>query len=166
MVGTVEGPAEARTVGVHRFLIARASGLGIALPLPNVGETMRPQAVKPLPGMPPYVLGLSRIRGQAIPVVHLGALLGAATPAPAGRFVTVDTGGRRVALAVDAVIGVRRLDADALGRLPPLLGGVPGELVEALGVMDKELLVVLRAARILPTEVWERLAAAAAETPT
>jgi purine-binding chemotaxis protein CheW len=159
MVGTVEGPAEARTVGVHRFLIARASGLGIALPLPNVGETMRPQAVKPLPGMPPYVLGLSRIRGQAIPVVHLGALLGAATPAPAGRFVTVDTGGRRVALAVDAVIGVRRLDAAALG-------GVPGELVEALGVMDKELLVVLRAARILPTEVWERLAAAAAETPT
>ena len=50
----------------------------------------------------------------------------------------------------------------ALGALPPLLGNAPAELVDGLGVLDRDLLVVLRAARILPPEVWERLSAAAA----
>ena len=97
-----------------------------------------------------------------MPVVHLAVLLGGATSAPIERFVTIDTGGRRVALAVNAVVGIRTLAADALGALPPLLGNAPAELVDGLGVLDRDLLVVLRAARILPPEVWERLSAAAA----
>jgi len=149
--------------GLHSCLVLKASGLFVALPVESAMETMRPLPIDALAGMPPYVLGLSRIRGQAVPVVHLAVLLGATSSAPVERFVTVDAGGRRVALAADAVVGIRELGAAALGELPPLLGTVQADLVEALGVLDEGLLVVLRAARILPPDVWKRVQAATAQ---
>jgi hypothetical protein len=38
--------------------------------------------------------------------------------------------------------------------VPPLLATAASEAVAALATLDSELLVVLRAARILPDEVW------------
>jgi chemotaxis signal transduction protein len=46
--------------------------------------------------------------------------------------------------------------------LPPILRDVAADLIEAIGTRDAQLLVVLRAARIVPDEVWTTLAAAEA----
>lgn len=128
-----------------------------ALPLDCVAEIMRPLPVTSLAGTPSFVSGMSVIRGHAIPVVDAGALLGSGeAPAPA-RFVTLKVDGRQVALAVEQVVGIRGLAAESLHGLPQLLSEVGSELVESIGMLDREFLLVLRTARIVPDSVWASL---------
>jgi len=125
---------------------------------------MRPLPVEPVAGTPGYVRGLSVIRGVPVPVVDLTALLDARErTAGCGRFVTVKAEERRFALAVDSVVGVRDLDLTQLEELPPLLRHADVDLIEAIGVADAQLLVVLRGARIIPEAIW-RTVESGAET--
>jgi purine-binding chemotaxis protein CheW len=124
----------------------------------HVVETMRPLQVESIRGMPAFVRGISIIRGVPTPVVDLGAVIGARGGA-AGRIVTLRLGDRQVALSVDAVLGVRDLQLSAIQELPPLLRGASTDVVEAIGTLDEQFLMVLRAGWVLPDEVWQALAA-------
>jgi purine-binding chemotaxis protein CheW len=148
--GSAESPRDA-------FLICRTGARFCGLPVGLVIETMRPLPVEPLAGMPSFVRGLSVIRGIPTPVVDAGALLATRENPGATRFVTVRAGERQVALAFEAVLGVRSLSAALLKDLPPLFRGAGAELVSAVGTLDAELLIVLRSARILSEEDWRTL---------
>ncbi len=138
-------------------LVCRTRSLLCALPLRQVVETMRPLPVEPLAGAAPFVRGVSLIRGAPVPVVDLGALLLPSEAADPTRFVTLRLGSRRLAVALEAVLGVRALP-EALSSLPPLLADASAESVSALGRLDQELLVVLEATRLVPGPVWAALA--------
>jgi purine-binding chemotaxis protein CheW len=140
--------------GEVAVLVLRVGPTLCALPVSHVGETLRPLPIQPLPDSPAFVRGLAVVRGEPTPVIDLAELLGVAAGA-CTRFVTVAVDGRRTALAVDAVTGVRKLPARALGGLPPLLR--EAERVEAVGRLDAELLLVLRAARLVGEEEWARI---------
>jgi purine-binding chemotaxis protein CheW len=132
-------------------LICRVQTRLCALPLEHVVETLRPLPVEPVAGAPPFVLGLAVIRGAPLPVVDSARLLGA-HDARAGRFVTVNAGNRRVALAVDCVLGVRAVAPESLHALPALLHQADTDVIAAIGLLDAELLLVLRSARLLPDQ--------------
>ena len=144
-------------------LVVTVGARACAIPLHHVAETMRPLPIEPVAGTPGFVRGVSVIRGAPTPVVDLKALLeNGENSATYGRFVTMKLGERRVAIGVDGVVGLRNLDSAQLGELPPILRDVAADLIEAIGTRDAQLLVVLRAARIVPDEVWTTLAAAEA----
>jgi purine-binding chemotaxis protein CheW len=124
----------------------------------HVVETMRPLPLEPIAGMPSFVRGVSIIRGLPTPVIDLGVVLGA-LGGVAERLVTLRLGPRQVALSVDAVLGVRDLDLSTIQELPPLLRGAPQDILEAIGALDDEILMVLRTGWELPNEVWQALAA-------
>ncbi len=146
-------------------LLVRSGSRVCAIPIQHVVETMRPLPVESLPGAPPFVEGLAVIRGQAVPVVDLAFLLGAGPAADAGRFVTLRVDDRRVALAVEAVLGLHELDASDLGETPPLLQDLNPDLLQAVGAADGQLLLLLRGARLVPEEVWDLAAAGDASGP-
>ena len=133
-------------------LLVRAGPRVCALPAAAVVETLRPLLVAPLAGAAPFVIGAAVVRGEPVPVVHLDRLLGGGGGEPS-RWVVVRLGERRAALAVDAVLGVRTMDPAVAP--PPLLeaGGDDGP-VAGLAALDRELLVLLRAARLVPEEAW------------
>ena len=133
-------------------LICRVGAMLCALPLEHVLEVMRPLPVEVLSGTPAFVSGVAIVRGAALPVVAIARVLGEEASAP-HRLVLVRTGERRVALAVDSVLGIRALPPDSAG-LPPLLRDAPRETVGGIGTLDGELLVVLQAAHIVPDEVF------------
>lgn len=141
---------------VNPCLICRVLTRLCALPLEHVSETMRPLPVDSVAGVPVAVRGIAIIRGAPVPVVDLSRLL-AGTESQPTRFVTINVGTRRVALSVDAVIGVRTIPMDTLGEMPPLVDAET-DLIRAIGTLDAELLVVLRSARIIPESVWNTLA--------
>jgi len=90
-----------------------------------------------------------------VPVVDLPALLeehGSSSPA---RLVAIKADGRRVALAVDAVVGIRELDPRELSAWPPLLGPALRHATSAIGTLDSELLLVLQTGRLVPEEIWD-----------
>lgn len=140
------------------FLLCRSGPRLCALPLGPVRETMRALPLEAVPGMPPFLSGLAVIRGLPVPVLDLARLLGTPAGAQSGaRYVTLELERRQVALAVDAVLGVRALDGVACAAVPPLLHGAEAGLLAALGTLDAELLLVLQAARLVPEGLWQAL---------
>lgn len=142
-------------VGSIAVLVARVGTLACAFPIEHVVEAMRPLPIEPIGGAgaatPDGVTGVALVRGAAIPVVDLGQVLGIPT-GPGTRFVVVRVGDRSAALVVDEVVGVRTVPATALAATPPLLAGAAREAVAGIGALDRALLLVLEAARLIPEE--------------
>ena len=141
----------------HSALLCQVGSLVCGLPLEHILETLRPLPLSPFEGMPPFVSGLSIIRGAPVPVVDLGRLLGNERSGTRGRWVLARTQERWVALAVEQVIGVRTLAAPSLSALPSLLGEASAEFVSRVGTLDTRLLVMLESGRVLPESTWSSL---------
>jgi purine-binding chemotaxis protein CheW len=137
-----------------RFLLCRIGSRIGALPLGDVREIMRPLPIEPLAGTPPFVLGLAIVRGSPTPVIDAGRLLGSIGSSAPARFVSLRLGERTAALAVDAVLDVRSLAAGTTADIPPLLREAGSDLLSAIGALDRELLLVLEAARLVPESIW------------
>ncbi|HEY6903198.1 MAG TPA: chemotaxis protein CheW [Candidatus Acidoferrales bacterium] len=137
----------------NRRLVVRAGGHHCVLALPDVHETMRPLAIEPVEGAPDGVRGLAVIRGVPVPVVDLAAVLGCHCGQPWSRFVSVRAGRRTVALAVEAVVGIREFDASTLNQMPPLMQSANPEIIASVGALDAELFLVLKTARLLREEI-------------
>jgi purine-binding chemotaxis protein CheW len=141
-------------------LVFRAGPLLCALRLDEVIETMRPLETQPLAGTPPFVLGISILRGVPTPVIDVARLL-RGKPGETGRYVTVRTERGAVALATGEIIGIRDIDVNAPGGHPALLGNRTSRLVAAVGTLGAEPLLLLHSMRAVPDEVWDAAAAAA-----
>ena len=126
-----------------------------AIPLTYVIEIMRPLPVEAILGVPSFVLGVAIIRGIPTPVIDLGGILGASNESTGGRFVTVRVGMRQVAIFVNSVLGIHDLDPFTTQELPPLLREASRDVVETIGKLDEQLLMVLREGWKLPDEVWD-----------
>jgi purine-binding chemotaxis protein CheW len=127
------------------------------LPTEHVTETMRPQPVRPISGSPPFVLGVAAIRGVPVPVVDAASVFtGESTESgsQSARFISLNAAGRHVALAVDEVLGVRRIDSSRLSDLPPLLSTVKEHVISSISVLDGQFLIVLGSGKLLPDAVW------------
>jgi purine-binding chemotaxis protein CheW len=137
-------------------LLCRVGDLLCALPLEHVEETMRPMPVEAIAGLPSFVRGLAVVRGAPIPVVDAASLLSgdASDATRATRFVTVKTGSRRIALMVDAVVGVVPIPRGSLDALPLLFQDASLDMISAVGTLDANLLLVLRSARLVREELW------------
>lgn len=106
-----EGPdgldSEVLPEGVgHRYLVARAAGQRIAIPLDKTREILAARALTRLPGAPVWVAGLLNVRGSVVTVVDLDARLGG--DAASGPVVLVEQGGRTFGLHVSAVEAVHQ----------------------------------------------------------
>lgn len=142
------------------FLVLRVGKLVCGLPLATVIEVMRCLPVVAISNLPRFVMGVSRIRANRVPVVNLRELFepGCAQATPT-RLVTIRVGARVVALAVDAVIGARELDRALLEKVPPLLKSAPPNVLAAIGFLDREFLMALDGSRMLPEDILARIPA-------
>ncbi len=147
---------EAEHGGSLPVLVVMAGLYRCALPLAQTVETMRPLRVLPLSGLPPFIRGMAIIRGEPVPVVDLAWFFGGES-GEIHRFVVVRVEQRRVALAVESVIGVKDLPQTELRAVPELLKKVHPESLQALSCSDQSLLLVLGSARIVPDEIWGQL---------
>ena len=144
----------------------RAGSLLCALHLDEVIETLRPLAVRPLAGTPPFVLGVTIMRGVPAPVIDVARLLGG-EQADVARFVAVRTERGPVAFATGPVLGIRPADTGTRiehGTAGPglAIAGASTALVAGVATLDAEPLLLLQSLRVVPDEVWT---AAAGGTP-
>lgn len=145
-----------------QYLVAVSGAHRCVLPLADVIEVMRPLPVDAVAQPRPFVRGLSMIRGVAVPVVDLLALLEPGqTTRRFGRFVSLGldgvegASGRRFALGVEEVRGVIWLAEDRFVDLDPLLrDDDETDVVASVVRADAGLHRVLRAARMVSSEMW------------
>lgn len=140
------------------FLMVRAGSHICALPIANVGEIMRAQPVRQVADAPAAVLGLAVIRSRALPVIDTSSLInGAGFSNRPTHFVSVKVGVRHVALAVDGVIGVRKIQPADISTLPPLLSAANRTVLSAIAEVDDEFALVVAAGKLIPPEVWSAI---------
>jgi purine-binding chemotaxis protein CheW len=139
-------------IGPAQWLVCRAGSHVCAMPLIQVAETMRALPIEAVSGAPAGVRGLAVIRGAPVPVVDLGLVLGASA-SRAARFVTIKAEARSIALAVDAIVGIRAFSAEECNALPPLLRDAATATITGIGARDAELMLFLSAARIMPPDL-------------
>jgi chemotaxis signal transduction protein len=110
------------------FLLVRAGGRLVGLPLVQVLEVITLGEVHAVPVIERAMRGLVAVHGRTMPLVHIGALLDC-LPCPPGRGtvgVVIAVEGRRVCLEID--------EAEILVR-EPALPVPPGETLPwAIGV--------------------------------
>jgi purine-binding chemotaxis protein CheW len=143
----------------RKWVFCRVGTRTCALPLALVAETMRALPVMPLANSAGFVSGASIIRGVPVPIVDAGALFGE-PPIARQRLVTIDVGGRWVALAVDGVSSAGKISEDKLRELPPLLSEAATDAISAIGVLDGEFLLCLEVGRLIPDETLDPLGVA------
>ena len=117
-------------------LLVRVGDEQYALPIGDVVEVARLSELTPVPGAPSAVLGVHNLRGQVVPVVDLGAIVGMPRSDARAAVVIVDDAGDLAGLAVDALLDVAAVDAEASGTAEgPLVGSamIDGGLV---GLLD------------------------------
>ena len=136
------------------YFVCRIDSRLCAIPVASVIETLRPLPLDPLPGAPDFVLGVSLIRGRPTPVLSGSRLLGAGVAPSARRLVALRSGNRSVALAVDETVGVREIADSAVADAPLFPSRAKGTAIAAVATLDRDLLIVLESARLVPDHVW------------
>src|SRR4029077_18505240 len=87
-----------------------------AVPAERAAEVVSLPALTRVPGAPPYLLGVFAHRGEVIPVIDIGALVGAKGETATRRAVLVRVPRGSLALTAGRVAGV----ANLTGELNPL----------------------------------------------
>lgn len=87
----------------------RVAGEQYALAVENVEEVVVLGDVTCVPGAPPPILGLLNLRGEIVSVVDLASALGLQGELQPARLLVATDDGRRVGLAIDAILDVASL---------------------------------------------------------
>lgn len=137
-------PADARTL-----LFRVAEGV-YGCDIDGVREIIPYRRATRLPGAPPYVQGLINLRGTIVTVLDIGMRLDPArAPVQEGSIILATHGARVVGVAVDEVMDVQPIVAEAIATSAP--DAHPG-LVRGLGHLNDGV-VVLVDIHVLITQV-------------
>ncbi len=109
-------------------------GRSCALDVSQIREVVRWAPATPLPDAPDLIEGVLDLRGSIVPVVDLGRALGLepVRPGLSSRIAGVEVEGMVMGLAVQAALGVVRVDVACLEDPPALATQAGYDLARAL----------------------------------
>lgn len=111
-----------------------------AVPVENVREVIRVQALTRVPQAPVHFRGLHNLRGAILPVWELRTRLGLSPAAvgPATRIVVLERGGDRLGVLVDEVHQVIRVPISSISAPPPdVKSRLSGHIVGTAPMQDR-----------------------------
>jgi purine-binding chemotaxis protein CheW len=144
-------PAREDAGAALEVIAFQLAGATYALESAYIREVLSLRDVTPMPGTPPFVVGVINVRGQIQTVIDLKQFLDLPTRAlnEEQQVILLRASGMEVGVLADSVEGARRVAQAAIQTSLPALLGVTGQYVR--GVTD-EALIVLDAAKVLCDE--------------
>lgn len=122
------------------------------IPILKVREIITTPSVTALPQLPPYIKGVTNLRGSVIPIVNLKNLLNANHGEDTGSTVIVLASGRvTYGVIVDGITGVIKVDESEIEPPERFING-SAEHIEGVAKLDKRLIVLLNIKKLLPLD--------------
>jgi purine-binding chemotaxis protein CheW len=145
--------AEAPT-GSMLCVVFRVGASEYALPADTVLQMESYTGATPVPGTPPFVIGVVQVRGRIVPVVDLRLRFGAPVPEASleNRIVVGQAGDRVVALLVDSAREVLSIPRAELKPPPSILDTRARGFVQALAQLGPRLIMLVDFARVIEEE--------------
>jgi purine-binding chemotaxis protein CheW len=130
-----------------------------AVDILQVERILRYERPAPLPKAPAFLEGVVRYEDGAVPVVDLRKRLELADPVrEETRFIVVNLEDQRVAVVVDEVREVLRVDSTTITPPPPVVRGLAAAYIAGIITRGNRTIVLLHMGRLLTAT--ERLALA------
>ena len=135
-----------------------------ALDILQVERILRYERPSPLPKAPAFLEGVVRYEGAAVPVVDLRKRLDLPDPQrEETRLMVLALEEQRIAVVVDEVREVMRVDSTTITPPPPVVRGLAAPYIAGIIARGERTIVLLHALKLLTST--ERLALTQVEAP-
>jgi purine-binding chemotaxis protein CheW len=145
-----EGP-ETDTDTVTEYLAFMLADEEYAVKVEDMREIIRLQHITSVPRSPDFILGITSIRGEIVPVFDIRKRLGLEVrePSRSTRILVISDDGSPHGMLVDSVTGVVRLSAGDIEPPPAVIGGVDAEYLEGVGRASGRMLILFNTVKVL-----------------
>lgn len=146
--GNRAAPAAGTTL---QFVGFELGGQKYAFHIEQIQEILIPTAVTRIPEVPPYVEGVSNLRGTIIPIISLRRLFGLEGIAPDDetRTVVVNVGTRIMGCTVDAVSRVMRITTDQIQAAGETVMAAGRRYIEGFARVGEDVFILLDVVHLL-----------------
>jgi len=140
-----------------QFVVFRLGSQELALSIFEVERILRYEAPATLPNAPEFLEGAMPYEQRVVPLVDLRKRIGLeATYREETRVMVVRCEEKQVAVVVDLVVEVLRVDSTTITAPPSMVPGLPANCISGMIARPGRTIVVLTAAKLLSSR--ERLA--------
>ena len=137
---------------MHRCLVFRLGPHSLGIDIDRVVEVVNPGRPEPVPELPDYIEGVSKVRGEMVPVMDLRKRMGVSPDPSKERTVILRSTMGKVAFIVDDVSGILRFEDDRMKKPPLIFKGLKSRYVLGLYGEGEDMLIVLNEDEILSSD--------------
>ncbi|TQV75575.1 chemotaxis protein CheW [Aliikangiella marina] len=125
----------------------------------QVQEVLRFSDIAPVPGAPPYVLGIINLRGNVVTVIDTCQRFGLPPIEITDntRIVIIETSHQVIGILVDAVAEVVYLKQSEIETTPNVGNEESAKFIQGVSHRDNELLILVDLNKLLGEEEWDEL---------
>ena len=125
----------------------------------QVQEVLRVTEIAPVPGAPPYVLGIFNLRGNVVTVIDTRGRfsLPPAEITDNTRIVIIESEQQVVGILVDGVAEVVELDTNTIDSAPNVGNEESSRYIQGVATLDGKLLIVLDLNKLLTEDEWNQV---------
>ena len=126
----------------------------------QVQEVLRYTEIAPVPGAPPYVLGIINLRGNVVTVIDTRLRFGLQQTETTDqtRIVIIETENQVVGILVDAVAEVVYLRQSEIETTPNVGNDETAKFIQGVCHKNDELLILVDLEKMMSDEEWAELA--------
>lgn len=124
-----------------------------------VQEVLRVTEIAPVPGAPPYVLGIINLRGNVVTVIDTRSRFGL-PPGDideASRIVVIESEKQVVGILVDSVAEVVELRGSEIDSAPNVGNDESSRFIQGVATRENDLLIVVDLNKLLSEEEWDQV---------
>ncbi|ROQ19971.1 purine-binding chemotaxis protein CheW [Marinimicrobium koreense] len=144
---------------VLQWVTFRLEGETYGINVMQVQEVLRYSEIAPVPGAPPYVLGIINLRGNVVTVIDTRHRFGLADGEVTDntRIVIIETDNHVIGIMVDSVAEVVYLNQSEIETAPNVGNEESAKFIQGVCHKNDELLILIDLNKLLTNEEWAEL---------
>lgn len=144
---------------VLQWVTFRLEGETYGINVMQVQEVLRYSEIAPVPGAPPYVLGIINLRGNVVTVIDTRHRFGLADGKVTDntRIVIIETDNHVIGIMVDSVAEVVYLNQSEIETAPNVGNEESAKFIQGVCHKNDELLILIDLNKLLTNEEWAEL---------
>jgi len=135
----------------HQLVVFELEKEFYGLDIASVESIIKMQAITIVPHAPTYIVGVTNLRGNVLPVVDLRKRFGLSEGKKTAdsRIVVAHLKDIKVGMVVDAVSEVLRINDEAIEPPPPMVTTVDSAFIQSIAKLDDKLVIMLDLSKVL-----------------
>lgn len=144
---------------VLQWVTFKLDGETYGINVMQVQEVLRYSEIAPVPGAPPYVLGIINLRGNVVTVIDTRHRFGLAESEVTDntRIVIIETDNHVIGMMVDSVAEVVYLKQSEIESAPNVGNEESAKFIQGVCHKNDELLILIELNKLLTSEEWAEL---------